>query len=82
VQDSGLTPPPRVLCSEGMKDEDRVESCVPSLKHEPDPWLDRLDENARFTPPINFFILHRTCNTQQQVPSTLGVSVNQTGGRK
>jgi hypothetical protein len=48
------------------------------------PQLDGSDENARFTPPINFFILHNTCNnnTQQQVPSTLGVSVSPAGGRK
>jgi hypothetical protein len=76
--------PPLVSCSEGTKGEDRVKSCDPSSEHEPGPCLDMLDENARFTPPINFFILHSTCNnnTQQQVPSTLGVSVSQTGGRK
>jgi hypothetical protein len=60
VQDSGSTPPPHVLCDEGMKDKDRVESCDPSLEREPEPRLDRLDENAHFTPPINFFILHST----------------------
>jgi hypothetical protein len=69
-----------------MKDEDRVESCDPSPEREPEPWLDGLDKNVRFTPPINFFILHITCNnnTQQQVPSTLGVSVSisRTGERK
>jgi hypothetical protein len=83
VQDSELTPPP-VWCGEGMKDKDRVESCDPSSEHEPQ--LDGPDENARFTPPINFFILQNTCNsnTQQEVPSTLGVSVSvsQTGERK
>jgi hypothetical protein len=73
-----------VSCSEGTKDEGRAESCDPSPEHEPGPRLDRPDENARFTPPINFFILHSTCNNniQQQVPSTLGVSVSRTGGRK
>jgi hypothetical protein len=67
-----------------MKDEDRAESCDSSPEREPEPQLDGLDENARFTPPINFFILHSTCNnnTQQQVPSTLGVSVSRMGGRK
>jgi hypothetical protein len=77
---------PPVLCGEGTKDEDHVESCDPSLEHQLEPQLDELDENARFTPPINFFILHSTSNnnTQQQVPSTLGVSisVSQMGGRK
>jgi hypothetical protein len=59
--------PPR-SCSEGTKDEDRAESCDPSPEHEPEPQLDGLGENACFTPPINFFILHNTCNnnnTQQ-----------------
>jgi hypothetical protein len=69
-----------------MKDEDRVESCDPPPERELEPRLDGSDENTRFTPPINFFILHDTCNnnTQQQVPSTLGVSVSisQMGGRK
>jgi hypothetical protein len=75
---------PRVSCDEGMKDKDRVESCDPSLEYEPEPWLDGPDENAHFTPPINFFILHSTCNnnTQKQVPSTLGVSVSRMDGRK
>jgi hypothetical protein len=77
---------PPVSCGEGTKDEDRAESCDPSPEHEPEPRLDGLDENARFTPPINFFILHNTCNnnTQQQVPSTPGVSisVSQMDGRK
>jgi hypothetical protein len=77
---------PPVLCSEGTKDEDHVEPCDPSPKREPEPRLDGPDENARFTPPINFFILHSTCNknTQQQVPSTIGlsISISRTGGRK
>jgi hypothetical protein len=51
-----------------------------------EPQLDGPDESARFTPLNNFFILHSTCNnnTQQEVPSTLGVSisVSQMGGRK
>jgi hypothetical protein len=66
-----------------MKDEDRVESCDPLLKREPEPRLDGPDENARFTPPINFFVLHSTCNNNtQQVSITLGVSisVSRTGG--
>ena len=75
-----------VSCSEGTKDEGSAESCDPSPEHEPGPRLDRPDENARFTPPINFFILHSTCNniTQPEVPSTLGVnvSVSRTGGMK
>jgi hypothetical protein len=61
-----------------MKDEDR-ESCDPlSAEHELEPRLDRLDESSCFTPPNNFFILYNTCNnnTQQEVPSTLGVSVS------
>jgi hypothetical protein len=57
---------PPVSCGEGTKDEDRAESCDPSPKHEPKPQLDGLDENAHFTPPINFFILHSTCNNTQQ----------------
>jgi hypothetical protein len=70
-----------------MKDEDHDKSCDPlSLEYEPEPWLDGLDESARFTPLNNFFILHNTCNnnTQQDVPSTLGVSISvtRTGGRK
>jgi hypothetical protein len=79
-------PPPPVSCGEGTKDEDRAESCDPSPEREQEPRLDGLDENARFTPPINFFILHSTCNnnTQQEVPITLGVrfSVSRMGGRK
>jgi hypothetical protein len=54
--------PPLVSCGEGMKDKDRAESCDPSLEHESKPRLDEPDENAHFTPPINFFILHNTCN--------------------
>jgi hypothetical protein len=77
---------PPVPCSEGTKDEDHAESCDPSPECEVEPRLDRPDENTCFTPPINFFILHSTCNnnTQQQVPSTLGVSVSvsQMTGRK
>jgi hypothetical protein len=76
-----------VPCSDGIKDEDHGESCDPwSPEHEPEPRLDRLDESARVTPLNNFFILHNTCNnnTQQEVRSTLGVSisVSRTGGRK
>jgi hypothetical protein len=68
---------PSVLCGHGMKDKDHAESCDPSPERELEPWLDGPDENAWFTPPINFFIMHNTCNnnTQQQVPSTLSVSV-------
>jgi hypothetical protein len=82
-----ITTRPAVPCSEGMKDEYRGESCDPlSPEHEPKPRLDGPDESARFTPLNNFFILCNTCNnnTQQEVPSTLGVSVSisQTGGRK
>jgi hypothetical protein len=70
-----------------MKDEDRDESCDPlSSEREPEPRLDGLDESTRFTPLNNVFILHNTRNnnTQQEVPSTLGVSVSvsRTGGRK
>jgi hypothetical protein len=70
-----------------MKDEDCGESCDPlSPEHELERQLDGQDESARFTPLNNFFILHNTCNnnTQQEVTSTLGVSVNisQMGGRK
>jgi hypothetical protein len=69
-----------------MKDEDRGESCDPlSPERELEPRLDGPNESARFT-PLNNFILHSTCNnnTQQEVPSTLGVSVSisQMGGRK
>jgi hypothetical protein len=68
-----------VPCSDGTKDEYRGESCDPlSLECEPEPQLDEPDKSARFTPLNNFFILHNTCNnnTQQEVPSTLGVSVS------
>jgi hypothetical protein len=73
--------------NDGTKVEHRGESCDPlSLECEPEPRLDGLDESARFTPLNNFFILHNTSNnnTQQEVPSTLGVSVSvsQMGGRK
>jgi hypothetical protein len=72
------------LFGEGTKDEDRAESCDPSPEHEPETQLDGPDENACFTPPINFFILHSICNnnTQQQVPSTLGVSVSVSGWKE
>jgi hypothetical protein len=84
VQDSRSTP--LVSCGEGTKDEDRAESCDLSPEREPEPQPDGSDENARFTPAINLFILHNTCknNTQQQVPSTLGVSISisRTGGWK
>jgi hypothetical protein len=65
--------------------EDHGESCDPlSPEREPEPQLDEPDESTRFTPLNNFFIFHNTCNnnTQQEVPGTLGVSVNQIGGRK
>jgi hypothetical protein len=72
-----------------MKDEDRDESCdLLSLEREPEPRLDGPDESTHFTPLNNFFIQHNTYNnnTQQEVPSTLGVSisisVSRTGGRK
>jgi hypothetical protein len=70
-----------------MKDKDHSESCDPlSLEGESEPRLDELDESARFTPLNNFFILHNTFNnnTQQEVPSTLvvSVSVSRMGGRK
>jgi hypothetical protein len=76
-----------VPCGDGTKDEDCGESCdLLSLEHELEPRLDVPDERARFTPLNNFFILHNTCNnnTQQEVPSTLGVSlsVSRMGGRK
>jgi hypothetical protein len=76
-----------VPCGDGTKDEDCDESCDPlSPEHEPEPQLVRLDESARITPLNNFFILYNTCNnnTQQKVPSTLGVSVSVShmGGRK
>jgi hypothetical protein len=76
---------PLVLCGDGTKDKDRADSCDPSPESELEPRLDGPDENTHFTPAINFFILHITYNnTQQQVPSTLGVSisVSRMGGRK
>jgi hypothetical protein len=75
-----------VSCSESTKDEDHVESYDPLPECELEPRWDGPDENARFTPLNNFFNLHSTCNNniQQEVPSTLGVSVSviRTGGRK
>jgi hypothetical protein len=75
-----------IVCGDGTKDEDRAKSYDPSPERELEPRLDGPDENAHVTPPINFFILHNTCNNnkQQQVPSTLGVSVSvsRMGGRK
>jgi hypothetical protein len=76
-----------VRCSDGTKDEDRGEFCDPlPPNHEPEPWLDGPDQNAHFTPLNNFFILYNICNnnTQQEVPSTLGISISvgRTGGRK
>jgi hypothetical protein len=57
-----------------------------SLEREPEPRWDGPDESACFIPLNNFFIVHSTCNnsTQQEVPSTLGVSVSisQMDGRK
>jgi hypothetical protein len=67
------------MCGNGTKDKDHDESCKPlSPEREPKPQLDGPDKSARFTPLNNFFILHNnTCNnnTQQEVPSTLGVSI-------
>jgi hypothetical protein len=63
-----VDPPPPVSCGEGTKDEDRVEYCDPSPEREPEPRLDGPDENARFAPPINFFILHGTCNNKYLAP--------------
>jgi hypothetical protein len=76
-----------VPCGDGTKDEDYSESCDPlSSERGPEPRLDGPDESARFTPLNNFFFLHYTCNnrTQQEVPSTQGVSVtvSQMIGRK
>jgi hypothetical protein len=68
-----------------MKDEGYGESHdLLSPEREPEPQLDGPDESARFIPLNNFFILHNTCNnnTQQEVSSTLGVSISRTGGRK
>jgi hypothetical protein len=82
-----ITARPAVPCSDGMKDEDHDESCDPlSPEWEPKHQLDGPNESRHFSALSNFFILHNTCNnnTQQEVPSTLGVSVsvNRTGGRK
>jgi hypothetical protein len=74
-----------VLCGDATKDKDHGESCDPlSPEREPEPWLDGPDESAHFTPLNNFIILHNTYNknTQQEVPSTLGVSISRMGGRK
>jgi hypothetical protein len=78
-----------VSCCDGMRDKDHGESCnLLSPKREPEPQLDGPDESTRFTPLNNLFILHNTGNnnTQQEVPSILGVSVgvrvSQMGGRK
>jgi hypothetical protein len=62
-----------------MKDEDRGESCDPlSPEREIEPQLDGPDESACSTLLNNFIILDNTWinNTQQEVPSTLGVSVS------
>jgi hypothetical protein len=53
------------LCGDDTKDEDRAESYDPSLEHELEPRLNGPDKNARFTPPINFFILYNTCNNNK-----------------
>jgi hypothetical protein len=76
-----------VPCGDGTKNEDRGESCDQlSTERALELRLDGPDESARFTPLNNFFILHDTCdnNTQQEVHSTLGVSISisRTGGRK
>jgi hypothetical protein len=76
-----------ISCSDGMKDEDHGESCDPlSPECELEPQLHRPNESTHFTPLNNFFILHNTCNnnTQQEVPTTIGVSisVSRIGGRK
>jgi hypothetical protein len=76
-----------VPCGDGTKDEDYGETCDPlSSEREPEPRLEGPDESTHFTPLNNFFILYTTFNNnaQQEVPSTLGVSVNvsRTGGRK
>jgi hypothetical protein len=56
-----------VPCGDGMKDEDRGESCDPlSLEHELEPRLDGPDESARFTPLNNFFVLHNTRKNNTQ----------------
>jgi hypothetical protein len=76
-----------VPCGDGTKDEDRGESCdLLSSECELEPLLDGPDGSAGFTPLNNFFILRntRSNNTQQEVPSTQGVSisVSRTGARK
>jgi hypothetical protein len=76
-----------VPCSDDTKDEDRDASCeLLSSERELEPRLDGPDESAPFPPLNDFFILHNTCNNniQQEVPSTVGVSVSisRTGGRK
>jgi hypothetical protein len=78
-----------VPCSDGTKDENHGESCDSfSPERELESQLDGTNESTRFTPLNNIFILHNTCNnnTQQEVPSTLGVSVSvsvsRTGGKK
>jgi hypothetical protein len=74
-----------VPCGDATKDKDHGESCdLLSPEREPEPWLDGLDESVHFTPLNNFIILHNTYNknTQQEVPSTLGVSISRMGGRK
>jgi hypothetical protein len=65
-----------VPCSDGTKDENHGESCDSfSPERELESQLDGTNESTRFTPLNNIFILHNTCNnnTQQEVPSTLGV---------
>jgi hypothetical protein len=50
-----------VLCSDGMKDEDHIESCdLLSLERELEPRLDGPDENARFTPAQHMQKQHTT----------------------
>jgi hypothetical protein len=56
----------RGLMRRSTKDEDHVESCDPLPERDLEPRLDGPDENARFTPPIHFFILHSTCNYNTQ----------------
>jgi hypothetical protein len=74
---------PAAPCGDGTNDEDRGESFDPlSLEREPEPRSDGPDESARFTPLNNFSILHNSYNRQQEVPSTIGVSVSRTGARK
>jgi hypothetical protein len=50
-----------VLCGDGMKDEDHIESCdLLSLERELEPRLDGPDENARFTPAQHMQKQHTT----------------------